>query len=81
LPELLWQFRGCFLQTNSFWPIMATKIENRGPELMAVNITFLTAALISMILRAYVRSVMVKAFGIDDWLMVVGTVCWIAILA
>ncbi|UPK91751.1 hypothetical protein LCI18_002686 [Fusarium solani-melongenae] len=53
---------------------MATKIENRGPELMAVNITFLTAALISMILRAYVRSVMVKAFGIDDWLMVLGTV-------
>ncbi|RSM19195.1 hypothetical protein CDV31_001871 [Fusarium ambrosium] len=53
---------------------MATEIENRGPELMAVNIAFLTAALISMILRAYVRSIMVKAFGTDDWLMVAGTV-------
>ncbi|KAM5355004.1 hypothetical protein ACJ41O_001650 [Fusarium nematophilum] len=49
-------------------------IPNRGPQLLAVNIFFLVTALISMIMRCYVRSVMVKAFGIDDWLMVAGTV-------
>ncbi|KAK7425045.1 hypothetical protein QQZ08_008321 [Neonectria magnoliae] len=49
-------------------------IENRGPQLLAVNITFLTTALICILLRCYVRIFMVHAFGTDDWLMVVGTV-------
>ncbi|KAF7555098.1 hypothetical protein G7Z17_g2431 [Cylindrodendrum hubeiense] len=53
---------------------MASKIENRGPQLMVVNLTFLTAALISIVLRCYVRYFMVKAFGKDDWLMLVGTI-------
>ncbi|KAF5005915.1 hypothetical protein FDECE_7673 [Fusarium decemcellulare] len=56
---------------------MASDIPNRGPELMGVNITFLVTALISMALRCYVRTIMVKAFGIDDWLMLVGTVFFI----
>ncbi|KAL6408455.1 hypothetical protein AUP68_08312 [Ilyonectria robusta] len=54
---------------------MAATIEDRGPQLLAVNVTFLTAALISIILRCYVRWFMVKAFGKDDWLMLIGTVC------
>ncbi|KAH6695630.1 hypothetical protein F5X68DRAFT_219990 [Plectosphaerella plurivora] len=44
-------------------------IENRGPELQAVGIGFLTFAYISVALRSYVRVVIVKAFGLDDWLM------------
>ncbi|KAH7012923.1 hypothetical protein EDB80DRAFT_709133 [Ilyonectria destructans] len=53
---------------------MASTIEDRGPQLLAVNVTFLTAGLISIILRCYVRWFMVKAFGKDDWLMLVGSV-------
>jgi hypothetical protein len=49
-------------------------IENRGPELLGVNVAFLAAALVSILLRCYVRVFMVKAFGVDDWLMVVAAV-------
>ncbi|KAH7150212.1 hypothetical protein B0J13DRAFT_285537 [Dactylonectria estremocensis] len=53
---------------------MAEKIENRGPLLMAINLTFLSLALVCIVLRCFVRVFMVKAFGKDDWLMLVGTV-------
>lgn len=53
---------------------MADEIENRGPELLGVNVAFLTAALVSILLRCFVRVFMVKAFGVDDWLMVVAAV-------
>lgn len=53
---------------------MADDVPNRGPELMGVNIAFLVAALVSILLRCYVRAFMVKAFGVDDWLMVVASV-------
>ncbi|KAJ4002747.1 hypothetical protein NW752_009399 [Fusarium irregulare] len=53
---------------------MAAQIENRGPELMGVNIAFYSMALITCILRCYVRCFMVNAFRIDDWLMVVATI-------
>ncbi|KAL0932154.1 uncharacterized protein CTRU02_213106 [Colletotrichum truncatum] len=49
---------------------MAEKIENRGPELLGVNIFFVTTAIIATALRCYVRAFLVKAFGRDDWLMV-----------
>ena len=49
-------------------------IENRGPELLGVNITFVTLASIAVLLRGYVRLGMVKAFGIDDWFMVAAAV-------
>ncbi|KAH8726920.1 hypothetical protein GQ44DRAFT_770849 [Phaeosphaeriaceae sp. PMI808] len=41
----------------------------RGPELLAVNIAFITTAVIAYSLRCFVRIKMVKAFGIDDYLM------------
>ncbi|CAG7561832.1 unnamed protein product [Fusarium equiseti] len=53
---------------------MAAQIENRGPELMGVNIAFYSMALITCMLRCYVRCFMVNAFRIDDWLMVVATI-------
>lgn len=49
-------------------------IPNRGPELAGVNISFLATAVIANTLRCFVRVKMVKAFGIDDYLMVAATV-------
>jgi hypothetical protein len=49
-------------------------IPNRGPELVGVNIAFLTTAITANALRCIVRVKMVKAFGVDDWLMVASTV-------
>lgn len=50
-------------------------VENRGPQLIGVNVLFLTLAVIATTLRCYVRIKMVKAFGLDDWLMVGAAVC------
>lgn len=49
-------------------------IDNRGPELIGVNIAFLVTAIIANALRCIVRVKMVKAFGVDDCLMVASTV-------
>lgn len=54
---------------------MAPVVENRGPELLAVNIFFVSAAVLATALRCYVRAGLVKAFGTDDWLMVLALVC------
>ncbi|KAK1908997.1 hypothetical protein P3342_011074 [Pyrenophora teres f. teres] len=53
-------------------------VPNRGPELLAVNIAFVTTAILACLLRCYVRIFMVKAFGRDDWLMVIATVFFMA---
>ncbi|CCT66610.1 related to integral membrane protein PTH11 [Fusarium fujikuroi] len=53
---------------------MAAHIANRGPQLMAVNITFFAMALVTCLLRCYVRLFMVNGFRKDDWLMVVAMV-------
>lgn len=50
-------------------------VPNRGPELLGVNIFFLVIALTACLLRMYTRLFMVKAFGVDDGLMVLSTVC------
>lgn len=49
-------------------------IPNRGPELVGVNMAFMVTALIANALRCIVRVKMVKAFGVDDCLMVASTV-------
>ncbi|KAH6878469.1 hypothetical protein J4E91_010496 [Alternaria rosae] len=53
-------------------------VPNRGPELLAVNIAFVTTAVLACCLRIYVRVCMVKAFGRDDWLMVLATLFFIS---
>ncbi|KAH6886810.1 hypothetical protein B0T10DRAFT_490369 [Thelonectria olida] len=53
---------------------MGKQIENRGPQLLGVNVFFLVVSLISISLRCYSRIGLVKAFGLDDWLMVVAAV-------
>jgi hypothetical protein len=44
-------------------------VPNRGPELFAVNVAFVAVAILAYSLRCFVRLKMVKAFGLDDWLM------------
>ncbi|WZH47058.1 Integral membrane protein [Fusarium acuminatum] len=53
---------------------MAPATETRGPELMAVMISFFIMSLISCLLRFYVRCFMIKAFKIDDWFMVLAMI-------
>ncbi|KAF6804786.1 integral membrane protein [Colletotrichum sojae] len=57
---------------------MAPMVENRGPELLGVNIFFTVAAIIATALRCYVRAGIVKAFGRDDWLMVLALLFFVA---
>ncbi|KAF9699097.1 hypothetical protein EKO04_003332 [Ascochyta lentis] len=52
-------------------------IPNRGPELVGVNLAFVATAIIANALRCIVRVKMVKAFGVDDWLMVASTIFFI----
>ncbi len=44
--------------------------EDRGPQVAAVAILFLTLSWIFVSLRCYVRAIMMKNFGTDDWLAV-----------
>lgn len=53
---------------------MASTSENRGPELMAVMVTFFTTSLISCLLRLYVRGFIVRAVKLDDWFMTLAMV-------
>ncbi|KAK0736178.1 hypothetical protein B0T21DRAFT_383798 [Apiosordaria backusii] len=44
-------------------------ITDRGPQLLAIDAAALGLALVATLLRGYVRIHLVRAFGIDDWLM------------
>ncbi|KAF2651520.1 hypothetical protein K491DRAFT_606738, partial [Lophiostoma macrostomum CBS 122681] len=56
---------------------MASSVPNRGTALLAVDVAFLTTAVISNTLRCFVRVRMVRAFGLDDWLMMCACVSFI----
>ena len=45
-------------------------IEDRGPQVEATAITFLTLAWITVCLRCYVKLYMIQMFRINDWLAV-----------
>jgi hypothetical protein len=45
-------------------------VPNRGPQLIAVVAVLMAFSLTAIILRCYVRISLVKAFGVDDYLMV-----------
>lgn len=49
---------------------------NNLPWLLGVTVSFHTLAWIMVILRVYTRIVLVKSFGKDDALMVMGLVCY-----
>jgi hypothetical protein len=50
---------------------MDPQVPNRGPQLEASVILFLTLAWITVIVRCYVRIFMIKCFAIDDYLILV----------
>jgi hypothetical protein len=50
------------------------EIENRGPQLLGVDVFFIILALITTLLRCYVRIFMVKSWGKEDWFMLAATV-------
>ncbi|KAF4446994.1 hypothetical protein F53441_9420 [Fusarium austroafricanum] len=52
-------------------------VPNRGPELQAVCYTLVTSAIITVLLRIFVRVRMVKNFGIDDWFMISALITFI----
>lgn len=52
-------------------------IPNRGPELQAVCIALLALAVTATALRCYTRTVILKAFGVDDAVMVFATISFI----
>ncbi|UKZ61293.1 uncharacterized protein TrAtP1_002559 [Trichoderma atroviride] len=53
-------------------------VPNRGPQLIAVVAVLLAFSLTAIILRCYVRISLVKAFGVDDYLMVFAMMTFIA---
>lgn len=50
------------------------ELEGRAPEFFKVLVVMITLATISTALRVYVRLKIVKAFGVDDYLMVAALV-------
>jgi hypothetical protein len=49
-------------------------VENRGPQVEGVAILFLTLSWVFVALRCYVRAVLMKGFGMDDWLAIAALV-------
>lgn len=49
-------------------------MEDRGPQLRAVAASLYALTLLALLLRCYVRLAIVKAFGPDDWMMLVAMV-------
>ncbi|RFU76640.1 integral membrane [Trichoderma arundinaceum] len=52
-------------------------IENRGPQLQAACYLLLCFAVVSMLLRCYVRIFMIKSFGLDDSFMLFALITFI----
>lgn len=48
--------------------------DDRSLEVKAVAAAFMSVACVTVILRCYVRGWIVRAFGWDDWAMVVAMV-------
>lgn len=51
---------------------------DRSIQLLSVALVFIILAWITVGLRVYVRGYMLRAFALDDWLMVLTLVCAIA---
>lgn len=45
--------------------------DDRGSGVFAVAVTFLVLTWIMVPLRVYVRAIMTRSFGLDDWLLVI----------
>lgn len=47
---------------------------NRAPEVYAVAAVFLALTWLTALLRCYVRGVVAKKFGLEDWLAILSLV-------
>lgn len=45
-------------------------MQDRSQEVLAVGLSFAILTWLSVAIRVYVRAAMQKAFGLDDWLIV-----------
>lgn len=55
--------------------------EDRGPQLLGVNIALFVVAAGVVFLRCFTRAHISKVFGADDWLMVISLVrFWVVLL-
>ncbi|PVH82004.1 hypothetical protein DL98DRAFT_514370 [Cadophora sp. DSE1049] len=50
-----------------------------APSILAVNGVFCGAAVLVMAARMYVRTVMLKTLGVDDWLILAATICGVGV--
>jgi hypothetical protein len=50
-------------------------MQDRSQEVLGVGLSFAILSWLSVGIRVYVRAVMQKAFGLDDWLIVLTLVC------
>jgi hypothetical protein len=50
-------------------------MQDRGPQLVGVLVSFLAASIAAVCVRCYVRTFLTKSFGYDDWL-IVATLVW-----
>lgn len=50
--------------------LICNAMDNRAPQILAVNIVFWVLTWLALSLRVYVRGFLRKTFGIDDWFMV-----------
>lgn len=49
--------------------------DDRGHGILLAAVFFLVVSWITVSLRVYVRTVMLKSFGADDWTMILTQVC------
>jgi len=54
----------------------ATDMSTNAPSILAINGVFCTLTVIVGVLRIYVRSVMLKTFGTDDWFILAAIVSY-----
>jgi hypothetical protein len=62
-------------QLYSFIDAFTMAGDYRGDKVAEVAILFLALTWVTVSLRVYVRAIMTKSFGVDDWLAVLSLVC------
>ena len=53
---------------------MADDVPNRGPQLLGVNYFFAVLGFLTVLIRSYVRTFIVKRFSFDDAVMLLAMV-------
>ncbi|KAL3954010.1 hypothetical protein ACCO45_011966 [Purpureocillium lilacinum] len=59
-------------------PVMGA---DRGPSVFILNLFFVSLAVVILVLRVFTRALIVKAFGLDDWLMILAAIFFILYVA